>query len=272
MRIYGKPKINEKSRSFNREIFQSKKRSIKKESDEENIENNAQIKEEKITYNKLPKKNKVHKNKQMSVNKEYNRLSPHYYIGDPDKNKSIKHSSSTSKNFEYNFNKDEGGNNSQNIDENLLFSKPNNSKDNKINNYLSMNKNKDEDLYEIESQSESVYKGKNKKGIYKSKIKTKNVLNEKLRNIIKKLSSSKRKKQTYFGKWIKMTFNENEYEEIEVEEDEENSELEKVVERAQDEEESTNGFFQRSHKKKANKNTINERNRNTKKFAPNNTK
>ena len=48
MRIYGKPKINEKSTSFNREIFQSKKRSIKKESDEENIENNSQIKEEKI--------------------------------------------------------------------------------------------------------------------------------------------------------------------------------------------------------------------------------
>ena len=272
MRIYGKPKINEKSTSFNREIFQSKKSSIKKESDEENIENNSQIKEEKITYNKLPKKNKVHKNKQMSVNKEYNRLSPHYYIEDPDKIKSIKHSSSTSKNFDYNFNKNESGNNSTNIDENLLFSKPNNSKDNKIKNYLSMNKNKDEDLYEIESQSESVYKGKNKKGIYKSKIKTKKVLNEKLRNIIKKLSSSKRKKQTYFHKWIKTTFNENEYEEIEVEEDEENSELEKVVERAQDEEESTNGFFQRSHKKKANKNTINERNRNTKKFAPNNTK
>ena len=51
MRIYGKPKINEKSTSFNREIFQNKKRFIKKESDEENIENNAQIKEEKITYN-----------------------------------------------------------------------------------------------------------------------------------------------------------------------------------------------------------------------------
>ena len=272
MRIYGKPKINEKSTSFNREIFKSKKRSIKKESDEENIENNSQIKEEKITYNKLPKKNKVRKSKQLSVNKEYNRLSPHYYIEDPDKIKSIKHSSSTSKNFEYNFNKDESGNNSKNIDENLLFSKPNNSKDNKINNYLSMNKNKDEDLYEIESQSESVYKGKNKKGIYKSKIKSKNVLNEKLRNIIKKLSSSKRKKQTYFHKWIKKTFNENEYEEIEVEEDEENSELEKVVERAQDEEESTNGFLQNSHKKKANKNTINERIKNTKKLATNNSK
>ena len=272
MRIYGKPKINEKSTSFNREIFKSKKRSIKKESDEENIENNSQIKEEKITYNKLPKKNKVRKSKQLSVNKEYNRLSPHYYIEDPDKIKSIKHSSSTSKNFEYNFNKDESGNNSKNIDENLLFSKPNNSKDNKINNYLSMNKNKDEDLYEIESQSESAYKGKNKKGIYKSKIKSKNVLNEKLRNIIKKLSSSKRKKQTYFHKWIKKTFNENEYEEIEVEEDEENSELEKVVERAQDEEESTNGFLQNSHKKKANKNTINERIKNTKKLATNNSK
>lgn len=48
MRIYGKPKINEKSTSFNREIFQNKKRFIKKESDEENIENNAQIKEEKL--------------------------------------------------------------------------------------------------------------------------------------------------------------------------------------------------------------------------------
>ena len=67
MRIYGKPKINEKSTSFNREIFKSKKRSIKKESDEENIENNSQIKEEKITYNKLPKKNKVRKSKQLSV-------------------------------------------------------------------------------------------------------------------------------------------------------------------------------------------------------------
>ena len=272
MRIYGKPKINEKSTSFNREIFQNKKRFIKKESDEENIENNAQIKEEKITYNKLPKKNKVYKNKQLSVNKEYNRLSPQYYLEDPDKIQSIKHSSSTSKNFSYNFNKDESENNSKNIDENLLFSKPNNSKDNKINNYLSMNKNKDEDLYEIESQSESVYKGKNKKGIYKSKIKYKNVLNEKLRNIIKKLSSSKRKKQTYFHKWIKKTFTENEYEEIEVEEDEEISELEKVVEKAQDEEESTNGFLQSSHKKKANKNTINERNRSTKKLDPNKSK
>jgi hypothetical protein len=184
----------------------------------------------------------------------------------------MKHSSSTSKNFEYNFNKDESENDSKNLDDNLLFSKPNNSKDNKINNYLSMNKNKDEDLYEIESQSESMYKGKNKKGIYKSKIKSKNVLNEKLRYIIKKLSSSKRKKQTYFHKWIKMTFNENEYEEIEVEEDEENSELEKVVERAPDEEESIKGYLPSSHKKKANKNTINERNRNTKKFVPNNTK
>ena len=272
MRIYGKPKINEKSTSFNREIFQNKKRVIKKESDEENIENNAQLKEEKISYNKLPKKNKVHKSKQLSVNKEYNRLSPHYYIEDSDKIKSIKHSSSTSKNFEYNFNKDESGYNSKNIDENLLFSKLNNSKDNKLNNYLSKNKNKDEDLCEIESQSESVYKGKNKKGIYKSKIKTKNVLNEKLRNIIKKLSSSKRKKQTYFHKWIKKTFNENEYEEIEVEEDEENSELEKVVERAQDEEESTNGYLQRSNKKKANKNSRNESNRVTNKLPSNKTK
>ena len=272
MRIYGKPKINEKATSFNREIFQSKKRQIKKESDEENIENNAQIKEEKIIYNKLPKKNKVLKSKQKSVNKEYNRLSPHYYIEDQDKIKSMKHSSSTSKNFEYNFNMNESGNNSKNIDENLLFSKPNNSKDNKINNYLSMNKNKDEDLYEIESQSESVYKSKNKKGIYKSKIKSKNVLSEKLRNIIKKLSSSKRKKKTYFHKWIKKTFNQNEYEEIEVEEDEENSELEKVVERAQDEEESVNGLLQRSYKKKANKNTINESNRGTKKLALTNTK
>ncbi len=272
MRIYGKPKINEKSTSFNREIFQSKKRPIKKESDEENIENNSQIKEEKITYNKLPKKNKVHKSKQLSVNKEYNRLSPHYYMEDPDKTKPLKHSSSTSKNVEYNFNKDEGGNNSKNLDDNLLFSNPNNSKDNKINNYLSMNKNKDEDLYEIESQSGSVYKGKNKKGIYKSKIKSKKLPNEKLRNIIKKISSSKRKKQTYFHKWIKMTFNGNEYEEIEVDEEEENSELEKVVERAQDEEESTNGVFQRSHKKRANKNTINGSNNGTKKLASNQTK
>ena len=104
-----------------------------------------------------------------SITREYKRISPNYNIDDAnDKIKGMKHSSSTSKNFETKFKREEN-----NSDEELTFKKSNNKGSNKTN----KNKYKKEDL------GESMDKIKTKK-VHKPK---KSKYSEKLKKIILKL-------------------------------------------------------------------------------------
>ena len=265
MRIYGKPYISEKSGKTSRDHkdkTQNKKRTIDKDSPEENNHYYSQLKTEEINYNKILSKNKGHKPKQLSVNKEYYKASPNYYIDYGEKIQDSKHSSSTSKNFHDKFKRENSQNNYKNKNEKTVYSSSNNTKENKMNNN-STKKNRNAPNEEEENESMN----KKKKNLYKSKSK----IYDKLRNIIKKLSSLKRKKKVCFYKWVDLIFlndrnnNDNEEyeemddepeveEEIEVEEEEEeevvHNQLEKIEERAPDEEESTIGVIQKSSKKK----------------------
>ena len=267
MRIYGKSNINEKSSKISRddkEKTQNKKRTIETESSEENNQKYSQLKTEEINYNKILNKNKGSKAKQLSVNKEYYRVSPNYYIDYGEKIQGTKHSTSTSKNAPDKFKRESRQDNYKNKNEKTAYASTNNIKENKIN-YNSAKKNKNGPN---EEENESM--NKNNKNLYK----TKNKIYDKLRNIIKKLNSFKRKKKVCFYKWVELIYindrNDNknddneEYEEIddepeveeeiEVEEEEEEEEvhnqLEKIEERAPDEEESTIGVLQKSSKKK----------------------
>ena len=268
MRIYGNPYINEKSNKTNKdykEKTKNKSRTIENDSSEENNQQYSQLKTEEINYNKILNKNKGNKPKQLSVNKEYYKVSPNYYIDYEEKIQGSKHSSSTSKNKSDKLKRESNQNNYKNKKEKTIYASTNNIKENKINNNSSKKNKNDQNEEENENMN------KKNKNSYKSKIK----IFDKLKNIIKKLSSFKRKKKVCFYKWMKLIYtndrndDENddneEYEEIddepeveeeiEVEEEEEEEEevpnqLEKIEERAPDEEESTIGIIQKSSKKK----------------------
>ena len=265
MRIYGKPNINERSDKTNKEDkdkTQNKKRTIERESTEENNQKYSQLRTEEINYNKILNKNKGNKTKQLSVNKDYNRVSPNYYIDYGEKIQGPKHSSSTSRNIPDKLKRESNQNSHKNKNEKTVNVRTNNIKENEINNnFAKKNKNGS-------NEEENENMSRNNKNLYKAKIKK----YDKLRNIIKKLRSFKRKKKVCFYKWVKFIYRndrndeENEdneeyeeiddepevEEEIEVEEEEEEEEvphqLEKIEERAPDEEEST--IVQKSSKKK----------------------
>ena len=265
MRIYGKQYLNEKPSKTNKddkEKAHNKKRTIEKDSPEENNQKYSQLKTEEINYNKILNKNKGNKPKQLSVNKEYYRVSPNYYIDYGEKIQGTKHSSSTSKNVPDKFKREDSQNNYKIKNEKTVYVSANNTKENKINNNFSKKSKNGQNEEENENMN------KNNKNLYKSKTR----IYDKLRNIIKKLSSFKRKKKVCFYKWIELMYtndrnaeenDENEEyeeiddepeveEEIEVEEEEEEEvhHLEKIEERAPDEEESTIGVMQKSSKKK----------------------
>ena len=231
-------RISGKSNTDRENNHKKKKRINKLESPEENNEKFSEFNTEEISCKRPSKKNKDNRNLNTSVNREYKRISPNYNIDETnDKIKGMKHSSSTSKNFETKFKREEN-----NSDEELTFKKTNSKETNKT------NKNK----YKKEESGDSMDKMKNKK-VHKSK---KSKYSEKLKKIILKLSSLKHKLRKCFYKWRKLSSekkrkeNEDddgeEYEEIEeeeevveIEDEEEESELEKIEERAPDEEEST---------------------------------
>ena len=136
MRIYGKPYMNEKSSKTNKENkekTQNKKRTIERESSEEDNQKYSQLKTEEINYNKILNKNKGNKSKQLSVNKEYYRVSPNYYIDYGEKIQSTKHSTSTSKNAPDKFKRENSQNNYKNKNEKTAYESTNNIKENKIN-------------------------------------------------------------------------------------------------------------------------------------------
>ena len=213
MKIYEKPFIKRAFNPDRENRYQIKKVNQK----EENNQTHSHLDQENTTNIKEFKTNKDNKSKQLSVNKEYNN-NKGYYIDEPsNKIKTSKHSSSTSKNFVYNF---------KNIDKPIVFKKPNNIKDNKANNYFQKNQKKN--------------------------------INEKLKNVILKISH-KQKVKKYYNKWTKLAHSKkekkkyNDYEDLEedeleeVEDDKEIKDdnyddslnLEEIKERAPEEEEST---------------------------------
>ena len=181
---------------------------------------------EKIQKYKEYQNNRDLQLKQLSVNKGYKNLD--YYLDEPSNTiRSGKHSSSTAKNILYNF---------KNIDKTIVFKKPNNIKDNK-NNYF-----------------------------HKNSKTTINFFNEKLKNIIMKVSSKKMMKK-YYNKWIDISRKNgkknnkkyyNEYDEEEMDENAEEKDekysssinLEEIKERSPEEEESTIGAGLKNKNKK----------------------
>ena len=193
MRIYGKSLINEKSTSSTTttDRIHHKKKNNKIKSLEMDEQQFLQLTEEQNSNNEYYKKALGNK-KQLSVNKEYKRISPNYN-NIYEKNYG-KHSFSTSKNYVYKFNKEDNEDeNNDDSDEGLLFMASNNIVDNKIKNSSQRNKNK-----KSENDYDNMSKIKNKKIIYKSRIKSKNLFCDKLKSIIKNLSSTNYKMKIYF--------------------------------------------------------------------------